>query len=331
MWWLWLSGGGVAILLLVAAAALVAQAHIMRVYFPHLTRIFQEKPLFITPFARPVDGAETVTFASTDGVTLGGCYLRASGPRKGVIIFGLEFGSNRWACVPYCQHLCAQGFDVFSFEFRGQGESPAQPGYEPMQWVTNYEVEDFRAAIACVKSRPDADPRGVGLFGISKGAGAGFLAAVDEPYVRCGVTDGLFATHTTMVPYMKRFVLIYGKHSPLIRNLPDWYFRWIAHVGLRHVERERHCSFPHLEDAVGRFSPRPLLMIHGALDNYIKPEMAQALFARAGEPKEFWLVDRAKHNQSRQIAGEDYQQRLAAFFTKHLADGAVARPVMGPE
>ena len=52
MLWLWFSGAGLGILLLVGVAALAAQAHIMRVYFPHLVRIFQEKPLFITPFAR---------------------------------------------------------------------------------------------------------------------------------------------------------------------------------------------------------------------------------------------------------------------------------------
>jgi len=323
MWWLWLIVAATSILLLVGVAALIAQLYIMHVYFPHLPRILQEKPLFITPFARPVDDAEAAQFASTNGVVLCGCYLRATGPRKGVIVFGLEYGSNRWACVSYCKGLREQGFDIFCFDFRGQGESPAQPGYEPMQWVTNYEVEDFQAALAYVKSRPDADPRGVGVFGVSRGAGAGLLAAAGEPYVRCAVTDGLFATHTTMIPHMRRFALIYGKHSPLIRNLPRWYFRWIAHVGLRYVAKERHCGFPHLEDAMPRFAPRPLLMIHGGADNYIKPETGRALFDRAGEPKEFWLVERAKHNQSLQTAGEDYQRRLLAFFTTHLgADSA---------
>ncbi len=324
----WLVTACVGVLLLVAVIAFAIQAHIMRVYFPHLVRIFQEKPLFITPFAKPVEDAEAVQCASTDGVILRGCYLRAAGNRKGVIVFGLEYGSNRWACLPFCERLRAEGFDIFSFEFRGQGESPVQAGYEPMQWVTNFEVEDFRAAIAYLKSRPDADPRGIGFFGISKGAGAGFLAAVADPYVRCGITDGLFATHTTMVPYMKRFVLIYGKDSRLIRNLPDWYFRLMAHVGMRRVEKERRCRFPHLERAMGNFSPRPLLMIHGAADNYIKPEMARALFDSAGQPKELWLVEGAKHNQALLVARTAYQERLAAFFTTHLAPDAAARPAL---
>jgi alpha-beta hydrolase superfamily lysophospholipase len=322
MEWVWLGGGVLGLVLLAAVGARLVQAHIMRVYFPHLVRIFQEKPLFITPFASPIAGAESVSFMSTHGVTLCGCYWRAERPRKGVIVFGLEFGSNRWACVPYCRHLHEQGFDVFSFEFRGQGESPAHDGYQPMQWVTDHEVDDFRSALAYLKGRPDADPRGVGFFGISKGAGAGVLAAAEDPYVRCCATDGLFATHTTMVPYMKRWVLIYGKHSRLIRALPHWYFRWMAHVGLRHVEKDRRCIFPHVEQAVARLAPRPLLMVHGGADNYIKPDMARALFEQAGEPKEFWLIDGAKHNRSLDVAGAGYERRLAAFFTAHLAADA---------
>ena len=57
------------------------------------------------------------------------------------------------------------------------------PGYEPMEWVTEFEVADFIAALAYLKSRPHAHPIGVGLFGISKGAGAGLLAAANDPYV----------------------------------------------------------------------------------------------------------------------------------------------------
>ena len=74
-------------------------------YMGFLTRIFQEKPLFVVPRGQPIAEAEDVTFLSGNGLRLRGCYLRAAGPRRGVILFGLEFGSNRWACVQYCQHL----------------------------------------------------------------------------------------------------------------------------------------------------------------------------------------------------------------------------------
>src|SRR5207249_2691875 len=121
-----------------------------------------------------------------------GCYFRAARPRRGVILFGLEFGSNCWSCQAYCDHLVEAGFDVFAFETRNQGESDALPGYEPLQWVTEHEVNDTLAALEYLRKRPDADPRGVGLFGISKGAGAGLMAASKSRAIRCCVTDGVF-------------------------------------------------------------------------------------------------------------------------------------------
>ena len=69
-----------------------------------------------------------------------------------------------------------------------------------------------------------------------------------------------------------------------------------------------------------KLSPRPLLMIHGGSDTYIKPDMARTLFKRAGSPKEFWLVEGAKHNQAIQVAAEEYQERVLQFFLEHLAD-----------
>src|SRR5206468_6554306 len=133
--------------------------------------------------------AEEVALTTADGVKLLGCYLRGEGPRKGVILFGLEFGSSRWACVTHCDFLRAAGYDVFAFEMRGQGDSPAQPGYEPLHWVMDYEVTDFRAALEHLKGRPDRDERGVGFFGLSKGGGAGLVAAAGDDFVRCCVTD----------------------------------------------------------------------------------------------------------------------------------------------
>jgi uncharacterized protein len=207
---------------------------------------------------------------------------------------------------------------VFTFETRGQGDSDAQPGYEPLQWVTNHEVRDTQAALAYLKSRPDADPRGVGFFGISKGAGAGLLAAAHDPYIRCFVTDGVFASYTTLVPYMRQWFRIYDDKYALQGLMPSWYYGLVGLKGLRQIERERQCRFPHLERALPKLAPRPLLMIHGGGDTYIKPGMARRLFERARGPKEYWLVEGAKHNQALQVAGEEYHRRVLAFFNKHL-------------
>lgn len=307
--------------LIAAVAACYIQARVVWLYLPRVARIFQEKPLFIVPRGQPRDDAEVVRFRASDGLTLNGCYFKAKGARRGVIVFGLEFGSNCWSAWPYCEHLVAGGFDVFAFESRNQGDSEALAGYEPIQWVTDHEVRDARAALAYVKSRPDADPRGVGLFGISKGAGAGVLAASGDPSVLCAVTDGMFATATTLLPYMRQWVKIYNQQFPAVL-LPDWYYRFVAGITLRQVMRARRCKFPPLERAIARFG-RPLLMIHGGQDTYIKPDMAKDLFDRAAEPREFWLVEGAKHNQALHLAGEEYRERVLRFFERHLATSAV--------
>jgi pimeloyl-ACP methyl ester carboxylesterase len=316
---------GVAILCSVPLTILVwliGQYFYLRWKYLHLmVRIFQEMPLFIVPRGQPVSDAEEVRFPTTHGLTLCGCYLKTTQQRRGVILFGLEFGSNRWSCEAYCEHLVQSGFDVFAFESRNQGASDTQAGYDPLQWVTDYEVADTRAALAYLKGRGDADPRGVGLFGISKGAGAGLIAAANDPSVRCFVTDGVFATYTTLVPYMRHWFRIYNNQYFLQGLVPSWYYGLIGLAGLRQIERERRCRFPHLERVLPRLAPRPWLMIHGEADTYIKPEMALALFEKARQPKEFWLVEGAKHNQALQVAGEEYRRRVLAFFEQHLAGG----------
>jgi pimeloyl-ACP methyl ester carboxylesterase len=339
--WLW-SGIGILFSLPGAVLLLLVLLHyyLRWMYLDVVLRIFQEKPLFIVPRGQPVDNAEDVHLPTTHGLTLRGCYLKTKAPeRLGVVLFGLEFGSNRWSCVPYCEQLLEKGFDVFAFETRGQGDSPCQPGYEPLQWATDHEVNDFRAAIAYLKGRPDADPRGIGFFGISKGAAAGILAAQDDPSVRCFLTDGVFATYTTMVPYMKKWFSIYNNHYILQGLIPLWYYGLIGQVALNRIARQRRCEFPHLESAMKRLAPRPLLMIHGGGDTYIKPEMAERLFAYARQPKDFWMVEGAKHNQALQIARPEYQRRVLDFFLEHLAPpkapsvtpvSAVAKPAVGP-
>jgi pimeloyl-ACP methyl ester carboxylesterase len=315
-------GLGVIHLPLLGLAGLLAFVHwrVRSAYIPYVVRMVLERPLFITPRGRPVEGAEDVTFRNAEGLALRGCYIKGAGPRRGVVLFGLEFCSDRWSCVGYCEQLLAAGFDVFAFEPRNQGESEAMPGYDPTQWVTDHDAADFRAALKYLQSRPDADPRGVGPFGISKGAGAGLVAAADEPLVRCAVTDGMFSAKLTLVPFMWQWVSILTKKLPPAL-LPEWYLRHLARVTFRRVERERGCRLASVEGAVARLAGRPLLMIHGEQDTYIKPHTARALFERAGEPKELWLVPGAKHNQALHVAGPAYRQKVLRFFEEHLASG----------
>lgn len=297
-----------------------------------IVRIFEEKPLFIIPRGATVDGAEDVTIPTAGGRALRACYLRTpAARRRGVILFGLEFGSNRWSCTQYCDRLLAAGYDVFACELRNQGESDRDPGYEPLQWATDRDLADMRAAVKYLHYRPDADPRGIGIFGISKGGSLGLLIAAEDRLVRCVCTDGAFATYTTMVPYMKKWVgLAIPTRHKIRQMVPDWFYGLIGLAAIGRVEGRRGVTFVSVERAARRMR-QPLLMIHGGADSYIKPEMAEKLFAEARRcPKELWVVPRAKHNQALHVAGDEYHARVVAFFDRQLGDlpaSAVPAPV----
>jgi len=90
-------------------------------------------------------------------------------------------------------------------------------------------------------------------------------------------------------------------------------------VGVKRVARNRGVTYPSVEKAASRLH-RPLLMIHGEGDTYIKPEMAKSLFERASGLKKLWLVPKAKHNQALHVAGDEYSRTIVEFFDKHLAE-----------
>jgi dipeptidyl aminopeptidase/acylaminoacyl peptidase len=291
-----------------------------------VVRVFEEKPLFIIPRGTPVDGAEDVCIPMPDGRTLRGCYLKTpAADRKGVILFGLEFGSNRWSCAQYCSRLLDAGYDVFACELRNQGDSDPDPTYDPLQWATDRDLDDLRAAVKYLHYRPDADPAGIGIFGISKGGSLGLAIAAEDRLVKCVCTDGAFATYTTVVRYMKKWVgIAIPSRSQWRQGVPDWFYGLLGQSAVGKVERRRAVEFVSVERAVRRLR-QPLLMIHGGADTYITPEIAEKLFAevKRAAGKELWVVPGAKHNQALHVAGDEYHAKVVAFFDRHL--GRVVR------
>jgi fermentation-respiration switch protein FrsA (DUF1100 family) len=122
-----------------------------------------------------------------------------------------------------------------------------------------------------------------------------------------------------MVPYMRVWFSIYDTRRPLHGLVGAWFFGIMARLAIRTVERQRGVRFASVEAALRRLGPRPLLMIHGGADTYIKPVMARALFRHAKPPKELWVVPGAKHNQAPHAAGDEYRRRVLDFFDRHLA------------
>lgn len=291
--------------------------YVQRNQMENLVRAFQERPLFIIPRGERDPSAEEVRFPTADGMTLHGAYFKAAPPRKGVIVFGIEYGSDLWASRPYCDALIQAGYDVFAYEPRNQGESDTIPNFEPLQWITEFEIADARAAVQYMQTRADADPKGFGWFGVSKGANAGLALMSDSPHIRCGVTDGAFGLVSVITLFMRRWINIYNPNYLTHGLLPGDFYRWMCRIGIRRVEKQRRVRFYHVENRLRRIR-QPLLMIHGASDTYISELMARTLFDLVRGPKEFWLVPNARHNQAINVAGAEYTQRVVAFFDQHL-------------
>jgi len=58
----------------------------------------------------------------------------------------------------------------------------------------------------------------------------------------------------------------------------------------------------------------PLLFIHGDRDHVIPDALGLDLYRAAPEPKRFWRVAGAGHNDLLDVAGDEYRQHLAAFY-----------------
>jgi uncharacterized protein len=270
---------------------------------------------------------EIVRFRSFDGTSLRGMHLNTPNRNavKGMIVFCHEFSADMFSCARYIRPLIEAGFDVFTFDFRGHGDSSLPGRYKPLQWPSDKEMNDVLGACGYVTSVLKEQGRctDIGVVGISRGAGAALLAASTNPQIKAIVCDGAFSTHATLVTLMKRWASIFASVRLVYENHPDavWYFLlWLI---MRFAQPRLACRFLSVRWALKHMQPRPMLFIHGKMDSYIQVEQTQLLYAIAPDPKYLWLVDKAKHNQSALVQPRQYAQRTINFFRKYLAGEAV--------
>lgn len=273
---------------------------------------------------------EQVCFAAADGLRLSGMMIRANPrvPRRGMIVFTHEFCSDMHSCARYCRPLQQAGYDVFTFDFRGHGQSDNDPGYAPRQWVSDREIADIRGALTYLTNWLEQHryPHEIGLFGISRGASAGILAAAENPDIRVIVSDGAFSTDRTIEHFMKRWAYIFAKVRILYENHHPAFWRFLRWSMMHLARREFRCEFPSVRKAIQRMTPRPMLFIHGEKDSYLPVEQSRLLYALAPQPKHLWIAPGARHNQAVLLHPELYSRLTTGFFDRYLAE-----PARGPD
>ncbi len=274
----------------------------------------------------PLHG-EIVRFRSFDGTSLRGMHLNTQNRSayKGTIIFCHEYGSDMYSCARYARPLLDVGFDVFTFDFRGHGESSCSGRYRPLQWPSDKELGDVLGACAYIESYLASQnlPTGVGVFGISRGAGASLLAAASDPNIKAIICDGAFSTDDTLIALMKRWAHIFARVKLVYENHTESFWRLLLWLLMRFAQPKLSCKFPSVTRALKDMQSRPVLFIHGQKDSYIREEQTRLLYEQAPSPKYLWIVGNAKHNQSVITNPKEYAARTIAFFRRHLADEAI--------
>lgn len=270
-----------------------------------------------------IPGVDSVDFSAFDGHTLRGAMLSADPDvaNRGAIIFAHEFGMDRWSCSRYAEPLRAAGYHVFTFDFRGHGESPPEEGYKPRQFPSDREQADMLGAIAHVEDYLErrGRPREVGLFGLSRGGGAAILASIDIDSVKAIAVDGAFSSDAVMEYLVKRWANIFAKLRFAYQNHPVTVWRLLRWIILVKAERKFGARYPSVRKALNRISGKPILFIHGERDTYIPLEQTQMLYGLAKHPKYLWTVPGARHNQSVMQQPEEYGRTIVDFFNRHLS------------
>jgi pimeloyl-ACP methyl ester carboxylesterase len=296
--------------------------YVWTIYYPVVYRLIDQAPLLVPEPSTPVAGGENCEFRTADGLTLRGSYIRhTAADRRGVILFGHELNGDRGNAIPYVAPLVEAGYDVLTFDFRNHGASDAPADTVLRPWVNAHDVADVRAAFAYLKGRPDADPRGFGVLGISRGGGAALCAAADEPAVRCIFTDGAYPARATHWIYLQRYLHIYipPNWMWLADRIPRWFFEWFfLSPARRSWGRKNNYPFVNVETTAARVT-QPVLMVHGGRDTMIPVEAVQVLEQSLGGPSELWVVAEARHNGAVFAEPETYRRRVLEFFNTHLA------------
>ena len=280
--------------------------------------IIENAPTFAAVPTPAQSDLAVVQISTKDGQTLEGCLHLPNGSPHGVILFCPELNGNHWTGLSYGQALLDAGFALLAFDFRNQGHSDHQPGYEPIHWVTEFELTDIESVLAWIQQQESLKSLPVGVFGVSRGGSAALLAASRFPQIKAVATDSGYGTMAMIQHFMTKFSR-FVVPDWFFNRLPHWHVVWVLWQTLARSERSRNCRYVHLEH-VARHFDRPVLMISGSRDSYVTPRVTREVARLLNCEDCVWIVEKAKHNKPRTKAKEEYDDRLVQHFRKHLCN-----------
>ncbi len=244
---------------------------------------------------------EEIVVSTTDNTKLDGWLIKAAAPVKGTIIYLHGVADCKIDGIRFAKLMHDNHFNVFLYDSRRHGKS----GGEYCTYGF-YEKHDVSRVIDYLSARKDIELGKIGLFGTSMGAAVAIQAAAIDKRIIAVVSESSFATLRTIFDdYQKRMI-----------KLPFHYLRnlVIVHAELRAKFKAREVSPLEAVQTIRI----PILIVYGTDDHLIKHQYSLMLFEKANQPKEIFPIHGAAHNNTWDIAGKKYGQKLLEFFGKYL-------------
>jgi fermentation-respiration switch protein FrsA (DUF1100 family) len=250
--------------------------------------------LFVCPFRAtigppPADlGATAVMFMSRSGATLRGWYAPGESGR-GAIVLVHGIHADRRVMLPRARFLHRAGYAVLLFDLQAHGESTGDR-------ITFGAKEGLDVESAVDLIRAKAPGERVGVIAVSLGGAAALLGP--RPLdVDALVLESVFPTITTATR---------NRVGPLLTPLLLWQL-WprlgLSANALRPIDHIAQVR-------------EPVFVVSGDADPHTTADDSRAMFRAANEPKEFWLVPGAAHEDLHAVAGAEYEERILVFLRR---------------
>jgi fermentation-respiration switch protein FrsA (DUF1100 family) len=226
-----------------------------------------------------------VFFATDDGVRLNGWFVPYPKAEATLIWFHGNAGniSHRVENIKLLHDKV--GINVFIFDYRGYGRSEGKVSEEGT-------YKDGAAAVKYLLSRKDIAPKKIIFFGRSLGAAVAAELATQHECLAL-----ILETPFASVAQMARVAFPMLPIASLLRTRYDT------------VEKVRRIK-------------SPLLVIHGDQDEVVPYSQGKEVFAAAPEPKDFYTIRGARHNDTYLVGGDPYFAALKDFIARAISQGA---------
>lgn len=255
-----------------------------------------KKSIFASP---PKD----VKFGTSDGVQIAGWFVsEKTSDRVLILVHGLnvsrtcEFGGK---FAEFASAMHQKGFSILTIDLRGHGQSGDSRFTFGLE-----ERKDVIAAVDWLKAQ-GFKPKQIGVLGVSMGSASVIGAAADDTDIGAVVTDSGYAE---VYPIIQ-------KQWQSASGLPEIFLPTTMMFGYLLTGHDLTSSKPVIE--IDRISPRPILIIHSALDPFTPVSNAYQLKA-AAPTAEYWETTSSEHAGNYSANPQAYVNRIASFFSSQL-------------